>query len=230
VRAHVALDQLSPAFHVLQIVLTSIEMIHRSTSFSQIADYVMPHIPEGKSDIALLFGTRHGVEEFCQAAFSLWQRRMFGTLIISGGCTAGAEESEADVIGRRLLQLGMPSNALILEQKATNTGENVIFARRLLAANFDIDTVKSILVIGKVCSMRRYLMTIERHWPGLAHYACPVNYFGVPQHRWYDHDEFRTRVLSEFEKIPQYLARGFLIELKNFSPYPELTNNNSCPS
>jgi hypothetical protein len=43
--------------------------------------------------------------------------------------------------------------------------------------------------------------------------VCPVNYFGIPVERWHEHDEFRARVLSEFEKIPRYVAEGFISEI-----------------
>lgn len=178
-----------------------------------IADYVMPKVPEGRADLGFLFGTRHGVEEFCNAAYALWQRGMFPKLLISGGATAGLAEPEADIIAKRLVQKGMPLEALILEKAATNTGENVIFARRLAEQVLENGSINSLLVIGKVCSMRRYLMTLERHWPQPRRFACAVNYFGVERDRWHEHEEFRRRVLAEFTKIPEYLKQGFLREV-----------------
>lgn len=181
--------------------------------FAFIADYMMPEIGEGKADLGFLFGTRHGVEEFCIAAHGLWQRRMFPKLLISGGATAGQKEAEANVIADRLVQMGVPMEALILETAATNTGENVLLSRRKVEETIGLDRVGSLLVIGKVCSMRRYLMTLERHWPQPRRFACAVNYFGVDKARWHEHDEFRARVLSEFDKIPEYLQRDFLREI-----------------
>jgi uncharacterized SAM-binding protein YcdF (DUF218 family) len=173
----------------------------------------MPTVAEGRADLGLLFGTRHGVEEFCAAAYSLWQRGMFPKLLVSGGATAGLEEPEAEAIAARLVQMGMPPEALLLETAATNTGENVVFSRRLAGETFGQDSIKSLLVIGKLCSMRRYLMTLERHWPQPRRFACAVNYFGVERERWHEHDEFRRRVLAEFTKIPEYLKQGFLREV-----------------
>jgi uncharacterized SAM-binding protein YcdF (DUF218 family) len=178
-----------------------------------IADYVMPKLAEGKADLGLLFGTRHGVEEFCAAAYALWQRGMFPKLLVSGGATAGQAEPEAEAIAGQLVNMGMPAEALILEKAATNTGENVIFSRRLAEETLGLDSVGSLMVIGKVCSMRRYLMTLERHWPQPRRFACAVNYFGVERERWHEHDEFRRRVLAEFTKIPEYLKQGFLREV-----------------
>jgi uncharacterized SAM-binding protein YcdF (DUF218 family) len=178
-----------------------------------IADYVMPAVPEGRAALGFLFGTRHGVEEFCAAAYALWLRGMFPKLLVSGGATAGQAEPEAELIAMRLIGLGMPPDALLLESAATNTGENVIFSRRLAEETFGQGGIDSLLVIGKVCSMRRYLMTLERHWPQPRRFACAVNYFGVERDRWHEHEEFRARVLAEFTKIPEYLRRDFLREI-----------------
>jgi uncharacterized SAM-binding protein YcdF (DUF218 family) len=189
------------------------QMEMKTQELAAIADYVMPRLEEGRSDLGLLFGTRHGVDEFCAAAYALWQRGMFPKLLVSGGATGGRVQPEAEVITERLQELGMPEEALILEKAATNTGENVIFSRRLAEESFGQDSVQSLLVIGKVCSMRRYLMTLERHWPQPRRFACAVNYFGVERERWHEHEEFRRRVLAEFTKIPEYLEQGFLREV-----------------
>lgn len=187
-----------------------------------IAGYMMPEVPLLPSDLGFLFGTRHGVEQFCGATLALWQRGMFHTLLISGGATAGDPEPEAEAIARRLEQLGMPRTAMILETAAANTGDNVIFGVRKLDEVMDRSTLRSVLLIGKACSLRRYLMTLERHWPGLAVSAYPVNYFGVAVECWHEHAEFRRRVLAEFEKIPGYLQQGFLSELRGYAPYPAI--------
>jgi len=193
-----------------------------SSPLSQIAQYVMPKVPLIKSDIAFLFGTRHGVEEFCAETYNLWRRGMFKKILISGGYTGDTSESEADIISARLRQLGIPMSALILENAATNTGQNVIFGLTKLAETLDISSIKSVLVIGKICSMRRYFMTLERHWPGLRLSCYGINYFGVPADNWYEHEEFLARVMDEFIKIPHYLQQDFLTEIKGLDPYPEL--------
>jgi uncharacterized SAM-binding protein YcdF (DUF218 family) len=179
-----------------------------------IAEYIMPSFPASVSDLGFLFGTRHGVPEFCEATHELWAKGMFGRLLISGGRTGASPLAEADIIAERLVGLGMPETALILETAATNTGENVRFGRARVAEVMDVAVIRSVVVIGKICSTRRYLMTLQRHWPGLSVSVCPVNYFGMPAERWHEHEQFRARVLSEFDKIPRYLAEGFLEEIK----------------
>lgn len=191
-----------------------------ASDLSAIAAYVMPEVPLRACDVGFLFGTRQGVDEFCLAAHALWKRGMFRLLLVSGGATRGDPRAEAAVIGARLLALGMPPTALVLETAATNTGENVTLGRAALGARLDLSQVTSVLVIGKVCAMRRYLMTLECHWPGLALSGCPVNYFGVAPERWHEHAGFRARVLAEYEKIPGYIERGFIRELAGYGSYP----------
>ncbi len=187
-----------------------------------IADYVMPSFPASPSDLGFLFGTRHGVPEFCEATYKLWQDGMFSRLLVSGGLTGGSPVAEAELIGERLVGLGVPESALILETAATNTGENVQFGRARVAQVMDIAAVRSVVVIGKICSTRRYLMTMQRHWPGVRLSVCPVNYFGVASECWHEHDEFRSRVLQELDKIPGYLTKGFLEEISGCAAYPGL--------
>jgi hypothetical protein len=65
-------------------------------------------------------------------------------------------------------------------------------------------------------------MTLQKYWPGLSLSVYPVNYFGTPAERWHEHEEFRARVLGEFDKILRYLAAGFLEEINGCAAYPQL--------
>lgn len=187
-----------------------------------IGNYLMPSLPARVSDLGFLFGTRHGVPEFCAAAHALWQEGKFGRLLISGGRTGDEPRAEAEVIAEHLVGLGMPEQVLILETAATNTGENVRFGRARVAQALDLATIQSVLVIGKVCSTRRYLMTMRRHWPDVGVSVCAVNYFGTPVERWHEDARFRARVLGEWDRIPRYLAQGFLEEIDGDAGLPLL--------
>jgi len=191
----------------------------------RIADYIMPPLPAQPSTLGFLFGTRHGVDAFCLDTHALWQAGMFQRLLVSGGPTGGNPQAEALVIAERLVQLGVPASILILETAATNTGENVLLGRAKVAETIGLEHIDSLLVIGKVCAMRRYLMTLARHWPEPRVSAHPVNYFGLPAERWHEHDEFRARVLGEFGKIPGYIEQDFLHEIAALGAYPDVARS-----
>lgn len=179
--------------------------------YKKISDYIMPAFSDAPCDIALLFGTRHGINEFIDDTLALWRQGRFKEIIVSGGITDAGNQAEANLIIDKLLEKGMPSEIIIAETKATNTGENVIFSRQLLASR--ATQPRSILCIGKLSSLRRYAMTVKRHWPDIYINAHGVNYFGVSKEDWLNSEEFKSRVLLEHQKIPEYIKAGYITEI-----------------
>lgn len=85
----------------------------------------------------------------------------------SGVLTAGLfPGSEASAFAARMRAGGVPAEALILEHVATNTGENVILTRRLLAEAGI--AVCSAVCVQKPFMERRTRATVAVNWPGLA--------------------------------------------------------------
>jgi uncharacterized SAM-binding protein YcdF (DUF218 family) len=88
-------------------------------------------------------------------------------LIFAGGLgtiTSGIwTEPEADQFARIARNLGVPAVKILVENKSTNTGENVLFTRRLLAEK-SLDPEKFILV-QKPYMERRAYATFRKLWP-----------------------------------------------------------------
>jgi uncharacterized SAM-binding protein YcdF (DUF218 family) len=88
-------------------------------------------------------------------------------LIFSGGLgsiTRGMwSEPEADQFARVARGMGVPAERILVENRSTNTGENVLFTRRLLAEK-GLDPAKFILV-QKPYMERRSYATFRRLWP-----------------------------------------------------------------
>jgi len=176
----------------------------------KIIGYIAPHVSIFPTRFALVFGTRHGLSEFVEETLSLYKKGLFTDLILSGGATAQGSESEAYSLYRSLLSSGIPDHAMIVEDKAMNTGENVTFSREK-TRNV---AISDLLLIGKICSKRRYIMTVRKQWPEIRRICCHgVNYFSCPLEEWWKDPEFRTRVISEFRKIPLYLEERFISEV-----------------
>jgi len=183
------------------------------SQYDEIADYVMPTVPAQPSDFALVFGTRHGLGAFATAIANIWRLQLTSVIVISGGPTAGDTRPEADVLCELAVSRGVPRQAILLERRACNTGENVRLTRELITHDGRLAQAKSVLAVGKICSTRRYLMTIKRHMRQLRASMYAVNYFKVARELWHTDPEFRERVLSERRKIPAYLDAGYLTEL-----------------
>ena len=106
----------------------------------------------------------------------------------------------------------MPASAILVERRATNTGENVIFSLPILEEALGLASIRSLIALGKAATSLRYLMTLERHWPGVRKMLYPVNYLGHPIDDWPRHAETRAKILDEWQKIEAYKAKGFLAD------------------
>lgn len=88
-------------------------------------------------------------------------------LIFSGGLGVITKhlwnEPEADQFAEIAIRLGVPKEKILVENQSTNTGENVLFTKRLLAQK-QIDAQKFILV-QKPYMERRSFATFRNHWP-----------------------------------------------------------------
>lgn len=164
------------------------------------------------ADILFLFGTRHGVTEFVEETARLWHDGFFRRAIISGGVTPGGNRSEAATIKALLTKAGVPDAVLLTENHAMNTGENVTLSLPILDAEIGLQNIRSLIAVGKLCSSRRYLMTLERHWPDVEKMLVPINWFGIPTEEWHLHAPSRERVLSEVAKIEPYKEKGFIVD------------------
>ncbi len=114
---------------------------------------------------------------------------------------------------------GVPRHHMILETRATNTGENVAFSIERLKELGLFEAISSVIAVGSVSASRRYLMTLERHWPEVIKMIAPANKYPVDVADWPAHPEFAAEVLEEWGKVQPYLEAGYLREL----------NPSTCP-
>jgi len=145
-------------------------------------------------------------------ACRLWRDGLFRMAIVSGGVTPGSHLSECAVIKPLMVQGDVPADRILEEHRATNTGENVMFALPVIDAAIGLKNIQSVICLGNTWTGRRYAMTLHRHWPGVEKMLLTVDNFAVARERWHEHPEFRRRVLAEWDKIAPYKAKGFVAE------------------
>ena len=90
-------------------------------------------VPE-RSDCVLALGS-HDLR-VAERASELYLDGFAPLLIMSGGLGNFTKdmwtEKEADKFAAIALQKGVPENAILIENKSTNTGENILFTQKLL--------------------------------------------------------------------------------------------------
>jgi uncharacterized SAM-binding protein YcdF (DUF218 family) len=168
--------------------------------------------PLQPADLLFVFGTRHDEALRAETACRLWREGYFGHAIVSGGVTPGGHESECADIKRAMVTGGVPADIILEEHRATNTGENVIFSLPVIEAALGLANIKRVICLGNTWTARRYPMTLHRHWPEVEKMLLTVDNFATPRARWHTDPEFCRRVLSEWDKIEPYKAKGFIAE------------------
>ena len=102
-------------------------------------------------------------------AVKLYQQGYAPFLLFSGGVVQQNsalgvfwDTTEADYFARRARAMGVPAEAILIENRSLNTGENIRFTRQLLASRgFDF---QSFILVQKPYMERRVLATAQQHW------------------------------------------------------------------
>jgi uncharacterized SAM-binding protein YcdF (DUF218 family) len=187
----------------------------RTPDAAEIAAINATHLidtPLKRADLLFVFGTR--VDELLRAevACRLWRDGYFAHAVVSGGVTPGGDETECAIIKRAMVAGGIPSDRILEEHRATNTGENVMFSLPVIEAALGLANIDSVICLGNSWTARRYPMTLHRHWPEVEKMLVTVDSFATSRARWHTDPEFRRRVLAEWDKIEPYKAKGFIAD------------------
>src|SRR5215467_10758484 len=118
-----------------------------------------------KSDCVFVLGS-HDLRVADRGA-ELYLQGWAPLLVFSGGLGNVTKdiwtEAEADQFAAIAMKMGVPQDAILIENKSTNTGENILFTQQLLASK-GIDP-HSFVVVQKPYMERRSYATFKKHWP-----------------------------------------------------------------
>jgi hypothetical protein len=172
-------------------------------------DHLVLTTPLAKSDCLLVLGS-HDTRVPAHAA-RLWHEGWAPRMVLSGGhgkITSTWTETEAQVFAEVARSNGVPPDALLLEETATNTGENITASRRLLAER-GIPVRRAILVT-KPYMTRRGLATARRQWPDVEWLA------DAPDLAYESYDDERQLIellVGDLQRMVVYVERGFQVPM-----------------
>jgi uncharacterized SAM-binding protein YcdF (DUF218 family) len=140
-------------------------------------------------------------------------------LIFSGGLGTITRllwtEPEADQFARIAIGMGVPDDHILIENRSTNTGENILFTQALLAAHGLAPA--TFIVVQKPYMERRSYATFKKHWPDrhviVTSPQIPMDeYLATCSHETLSADEVIGIMIGDLQRIREYPARGFQIE------------------
>ncbi len=116
--------------------------------------------------------------------------------------------SEAECFAARAMELGVPNDKILIEDQATNTGENIRFSRTLLASRGLHPS--SFLLVQKPYMERRTIATFEKVWPEKhAIVTSPKISFQQYATRELPRDLIIEIMVGDLQRIKDYPSRGF---------------------
>ncbi len=148
-------------------------------------------------------------------AIDLYQQGYAPYLLFSGGvvqqnAALGVfwDTTEAAYFSHRALATSVPADAILVENRSRNTGENIRFTRRLLESRgFDF---QSFIMVQKPYMERRVLATARQQWPDMQFVVTspPITcaeYLSGTLPR----DAIIQHIVGDFQRIKVYGENGF---------------------
>lgn len=120
------------------------------------------------------------------------------------------EKSEAETFADAAVRIGVPREAILLERRSTNTGENIDFSRALLASR-GLQPSR-VIVVQKPYMERRAWATFKRRWPEpeLQVTSPPIPYGQYPTPD-IPRDLVIDILVGDVQRVRVYAEQGFQI-------------------
>ena len=165
-------------------------------------------------DCIFVPGSNKAVEYRLPKAIQLYKEGRAKKILFSGGVIwEGTSLSEAQLLKRKAIELGIPSEDILIEDLSLHTKENVLASLLVLDRAFDLHNLKRILVVSNIYHMRRLHLTLKTYMPQWIHFTlCPVNDRTTREDNWFEFPYGRKRVEIETNKIIRYVKKGIIID------------------
>lgn len=183
-----------------------------SQEIKKITEYIFLKSNPQQADLALVFGTRH--QEAVDSVYGLYKNGLVSKILVSGGENRITGENEALEMNKKLIEAGVSANDIILENKSTNSLENVLFSKQVIKEKIGFNKIKKIIAVVKHYHSRRALMTLKKYFPkNIELILVTYEIYGFNENNWFRTKSGKEKVIGEWCKISKYLKKGDIEEL-----------------
>lgn len=146
----------------------------------------------------------------CDYACDLIRKGISNTLVLSGNTGNWTKhlwtQPEAVLFKERALTLGIAEEAILLEDRATNFGENILFSKELLP------DAKTITFVSKPSALLRVMLTAQAQWPEVkAFVTCPDIVFPDDVSNVVGILGVINEMVGDLERVQKYPELGFQV-------------------
>ncbi len=165
------------------------------------------------ADLALVFGCVEPEESRQRAlhAAALFHARLVPRLLLSGGVShPDRPESEAGLMLRVVLDLGVPREAVLVEESSRTTFENVSSSATLLHELDLLGATRTILLVSCPWHMRRVSLIARADFPQHVRLWCCPHTESCTARTWASSLPCRDRVVAESVLLAAFIDAGIL--------------------
>lgn len=176
-------------------------------------DYHILHQEIGKADVIIAAGSND--IRVAERGAELYLRKFAPYVVFSGGFGRLTRNNwttpEAEVFADVAEKLGVPRDGMLIDNKSTNTSENLRFSMNSLSKNYRIP--KKALLVHKPFMERRTLATWQKLFPDiLAFVTSPdLTYENYPTES-ITREELINILVGDTQRIKIYVEKGFLVQ------------------
>lgn len=179
-------------------------------------NYLVYEHPLTKADVIIGFGSNDIT--IAKRAAQIFHDGWAPYLLFSGGLGKGTDgiwnKTEAETFYNIALEEGVNKDKILIENKSTNTGENLHFSKKVLENN-NIKVQKAIIVHQPNMGRRIYA-AIKKQWPEIIPIIAPANctldeYMESLLSTGVDENDLFSNIVGDFQRIDVFAKSGYQI-------------------
>lgn len=188
------------------IIIILLLMLLHPIILTSMSDFLCVQDKLEKADVILTLAGDSNGERVAQAV-ELYKQKWAPKILMSGG-PAIWHLTYAQNMRRQATSLGVPSQAVLLEDKSKSTFEDIEFSLPILKKL----KVKTIILVSSPFHMRRSSLVARKYYTkeGIKVISYPVQKSEFnPNHWWIRHEDTQP-VITEYLSLVMYLLKGKL--------------------
>ena len=175
-------------------------------------DYMLMHHTLKPMDAIFVLGSND--TKVALRAAELYLQGYGSWVICAGGNGKDSRflRPEAEIFSKIIIDAGVPRDKVIIENKSANTGENILFVKKLLQER-DLH-LNSFILVQKPYMERRTLATARKQWPEAEVLVTSPQISFEEYWRGEEHNKERSiaTMVGDLLRIRAYPALGFQVE------------------
>lgn len=150
------------------------------------------------ADIAIVFGSSDETEgeQRIKRAIELYKDGFVCKLLLAGGRSIEEKPPESIQMQKIALGYGIPQSSIFIEDRSTNTVENVKFSLEVLQ-EAKLNKISKVILVSSEWHMKRILWIVKRYFPSSVYFICCPTQEGCNRENWRQSDVWKKMLLNE---------------------------------